>query len=94
MGSRHPKHTDMIYPINYGYIDGVMAGDGAEQDVYIIGTDKPLEKFKGKVTAVCHRYNDNEDKWIVNIGDTDIPEEEIRKEIFFQERYYDGKLYR
>ena len=30
MGSYHPEHTDMYYPINYGYVEGVMAPDGAE----------------------------------------------------------------
>lgn len=30
LGSRHPRHPDMIYPINYGYVEGVIAGDGAE----------------------------------------------------------------
>ena len=27
----HPEHTDMYYPINYGYVEGVMAPDGEEQ---------------------------------------------------------------
>jgi Inorganic pyrophosphatase len=35
-GSRHPVYNDLCYPINYGYIDGVMAPDGEEQDAYII----------------------------------------------------------
>ena len=32
-GSRHPRYPDMIYPVNYGYVQGVFAGDGLEQDV-------------------------------------------------------------
>lgn len=39
IGSVHPKHDDMIYPINYGYINGVIAPDGEELDVYILGED-------------------------------------------------------
>ena len=35
LGSFHPKHKDIYYPINYGYIEGVMAPDGEEQDAYI-----------------------------------------------------------
>ena len=27
----HPEYTDMYYPINYGYVEGVMAPDGEEQ---------------------------------------------------------------
>lgn len=25
LGSYHPKHKDMYYPINYGYIEGIIA---------------------------------------------------------------------
>ena len=62
LGSAHPRHPDMIYPINYGYVDGVIAGDGAEQDVYIFGPLAPIRTFTGKVIAVLHRLNDCEDK--------------------------------
>ena len=40
LGSYHPKHKDMHYPINYGYIEGIIAPDGEEQDAYIIGVDE------------------------------------------------------
>ena len=92
-GSSHPRHPEMIYPINYGYVDGVFAGDGAEQDVYVFGTDQPLEKYTGKVVAVYHRLNDNEDKWIVSLNGETIPEEEIMEDICFQEQYFMGELY-
>lgn len=94
LGSRHPRHPDMIYPVNYGYVSGVLGGDGAEQDVYILGEDKPLETFCGRVIAVYHRFNDNEDKWIVTQGSKNFSDEEILKAIEFQERFFDGELYR
>ena len=28
LGSFHPEHKDMYYPINYGYIEGIIAPDG------------------------------------------------------------------
>ena len=37
LGSVHPKHSDIIYPINYGYIQVVLGGDDEEQDVSILG---------------------------------------------------------
>lgn len=49
LGSYHPKHKDIYYPINYGYIEGIMALDGEEQDAYILGVDIPVEKFTGTV---------------------------------------------
>ena len=94
VGSRHPRHPDMVYPINYGYVEGVFAADGAEQDVYILGTDKPLETFEGVVIAVYHRTNDVEDKWIVSLDGTDYPDKHILEAIDFQERYFEGELLR
>ncbi len=93
LGSAHPRHPEMIYPVNYGYVDGVWAGDGAEQDVYVFGTDQPLETFTGKVIGVYHRLNDVEDKWIVGLSDEAISPEDILAAIFFQEQYFMGELY-
>ena len=61
MGSYHPKHKDIYYPINYGYIEGIMAPDGEEQDAYILGVDKPVAEFEGKIIAIIHRYDDVEE---------------------------------
>lgn len=94
MGTYHPKFPDIYYPINYGYVNGVMAGDGAEQDVYALGVDAPLETFTGKVIGVFHRLNDVEDKWIVAPEGMDFSDEEILKQIDFQEKFFDGELYR
>ena len=93
LGSHHPRFPDMIYPVNYGYVDGVIAGDGAEQDVYVLGVGEPLESFTGRVIAVYHRLNDNEDKWIVAPEGMSFTPEEILPQIAFQEKFYDGELY-
>ena len=93
LGSSHPRHPDMIYPVNYGYVDGVLAGDGVEQDVYVLGVSEPIRSFTGKVVAVLHRLNDYEDKWIVSI-DGQVPDRnEILRIIDFQEQYFMGELY-
>ena len=31
LGGVHPKHKEIIYGRNYGYIEGVLGGDGEEQ---------------------------------------------------------------
>lgn len=62
LGSYHPKHKDMHYPINYGYIEGIIAPDGEEQDAYIIGVDEPVKEFVGRIIAIIHRNNDVEEK--------------------------------
>ena len=65
LGSYHPEHKDMYYPINYGYVEGVIAADGEEQDAYILGVDVPVKEFVGEIIAVIHRRNDVEEKWVV-----------------------------
>ena len=45
IGSYHPEHKDINYPINYGYIEGVMAPDGEWQDSYILVIDQAVERF-------------------------------------------------
>lgn len=94
LGSAHPDYPDMIYPINYGYVEGVFAPDGEEQDVYVLGADAPLETFEGRVIAIYHRLDDVEDKWIVSLDGSDYTDEEILEAIHFQEKYYTGTLLR
>lgn len=94
LGTLHPQYPSMRYPVNYGYVDGILADDGEEQDVYIFGTDKPLTHFEGRVIAVYHRFNDVEDKWIVSLNGEDITDEKILGDISFQEQFFYGKLYR
>jgi inorganic pyrophosphatase len=34
-GSAHPRFPDLVYPLDYGYLDGTNAGDGDGIDVWI-----------------------------------------------------------
>lgn len=61
---RCPAYPDMIYPVNYGYLPAVMAGNGEEQDAYLLGIDVAVALFTGTVIAVIHRADDTEDKWV------------------------------
>lgn len=92
IGTYHPNHPDMIYPINYGYIKGIIAPDGEEQDAYILGVSEPLEEFKGKIIAIIHRNDDVEDKWVVAPENMMILLEEIVDETHFQEQYFDSYI--
>lgn len=92
LGSRHPRYPDMLYPVNYGCVPGVMAGDGAEQDVYVLGPTAPLETFDGVVIAVIHRFDDCEDKWVVAAPGARYTADEIRAAVAFQEKYYRSEI--
>ncbi len=92
LGSYHPEHKDMYYPINYGYVEGIMAPDGEEQDVYILGVDEAVDKFTGIVIAVVHRNDDVEEKWVVAPAGMAFTKEEIKEQIHFQEQYFDSEI--
>ena len=92
MGSFHPKHNDIFYPINYGYIEGIMASDGEEQDAYILGVNKSVEKFTGKIIAIIHRLDDVEDKWVVCPENMSFSKEEIAEQVKFQEQFFQTEI--
>ena len=92
LGSYHPTHKNIFYSVNYGYISDIMAGDGEEQDVYILAVDVPLTEFTGKVIAIIHRKNDNENKWIVVPENLMLSKEEILKAVDFQEKHFDIEI--
>lgn len=88
LGSCHPQYSDLYYPVNYGYIAGVMAADGEAQDAYVLGVSQPLEAFTGTVIAVIHRLDDVEDKWVVAPEGMTFSKDEIIKQTHFQEQYF------
>ncbi len=89
MGSTHPRHSDMVYPINYGYIPGTMAPDGHPIDAYVLGADHPLRRCSAKVIAAVRRRDDVEDKLVVALsGEWGIAS--IRESTAFQEQWFDS----
>ena len=88
IGTVHPKHPDLVYPINYGYVPGLMAPDGEEQDAYVLGVDEPLEEFTGRLIAVIHRFDDVEEKWVLAPEGMSFSREQIEELTRFQEQYY------
>ncbi|MDE6442341.1 MAG: inorganic pyrophosphatase [Clostridia bacterium] len=94
LGSRHPKHSDIIYPVNYGYIGGIIAPDGEEQDAYVLGVDRAVEEFTGRVIAIIHRYDDVEEKWVVAPDGMSFSDEQIEKQVNFQEQYFKHEIQR
>ena len=92
IGSIHPKHNDIIYPINYGFIPKVLGGDGEELDVYLLGVDTPVSEFNVKIIGIVHRHNDVEDKLVMVPEGTSFTAEEIADTVRFQEQYYDSEV--
>ena len=93
-GSVHPKHPNIHYSVNYGYIELMKAPDGEYQDAYILGINEPLESYKGIVIAIIHRTNDVEDKLVVAPKGMTFTDDEILSSVNFQEQYFESVIVR
>lgn len=82
-------HGDIVYPVNYGYISGALAGDGEEQDAYVLGVNTPLTSFVGRVIGAVCRKNDCEDKLVVAPEGVLFHQGQIAEMVRFQEQYFD-----
>ena len=84
----HKGEKTLVYPINYGYIPGVLGGDGEELDVYLLGVCTPVEHFTGVIIGIVYRANDVEDKLVMAPAGTVFTAAQIAEAIEFQEKYY------
>lgn len=90
LGSSHPDFPDLLYEVNYGYVEGLLAADRECQDAYVLGIGEPLESFRGKVIAIIHRRDDVETKWVVAPERSHFSQEDIKKQTAFQEKYFES----
>ena len=58
----HKSEYDLVYPINYGYIPGVLGGDAEELDVYLLGVATPVREYDVEIIGAVWRRDDVEDK--------------------------------
>lgn len=93
LGTKHPKHG-FVYPVNYGFIPNTVSGDGEELDAYVLNETEPYNEFEGKVVAIIHRTNDDDDKLVVVKNGTTISNEEIREQTHFQEQWFESIIIR
>lgn len=92
LGTYHPKYKNLFYPVNYGYVEGIIAADGDEQDAYILGVNKPIKEFTGKMIAVIHRFDDVEEKMVVVPTNASLTKEEIKSQVDFQEQFFKTEI--
>ena len=84
----HKEKYDLVYPINYGYIPGVLGGDDEELDVFLLGVDTPVESFTGRIIGIVYRADDVEDKLVMAPEGMTFSAQEIAQAVQFQEKYY------
>ncbi len=93
IGYEHKKDNySIVYPINYGYIPGVIGGDGEELDVYLLGVNEPVKEYAAKIIGIAHRENDNEDKLVAAPEGSVFIKQEIKEVISFQEKYFNTEI--
>lgn len=92
IGTPHPKHPDILYPINYGYIPGVLGGDGEELDVYLLGVDTPVTVYTARIIGIVHRTDDVEDKLVAAPEGVTYTAKEIAAAVHFQEQFHESYI--
>ena len=88
----HKGEKTLVYPINYGYIPGVMGGDGEELDVFLLGVSEPVATYTGRIVGIVFRADDVEDKLIMLPEGVTMTATEMAEAIHFQEKYYDSHV--
>ena len=89
IGYVHRKgEKTLLYPINYGYIPGVLGGDAEELDVYLLGVTDAVSEYDATIIGAVYRTDDVEDKLVGAPAGMYFSAEEIRAAVDFQERYH------
>ena len=88
----HKGEKTLVYPINYGYIPGVLGGDGEELDVFLIGVNEPVTSYIGRIIGIIYRADDVEDKLVMAPSEKMFTAEEIARAVYFQEKYYQSTI--
>ena len=65
--STHPKYPNMIYPVDYGYLEGTSSMDGGGIDIWM-GTDKG-RKLSAIICTVDIMKKDSEIKLIIGCSE-------------------------
>ena len=91
LGSCHPQHG-FLYPLNYGFLPGVMGKDGEALDAYLLGVFEPVKQAQGIVIAVIERLNDSDDKLVVAPPGKRYTADQITALVEFQERFFESQI--
>jgi inorganic pyrophosphatase len=69
-GSAHPRYPDLVFPLDYGYLNGTIGGDGDGIDIWS-GT-APHRKLTAIVCTVDMKKRDAEYKLIIGCTEAEI----------------------
>lgn len=89
LGGYSKEDPFTIYPVNFGYVEGVLTEDGHKQEVYLLGVEIPVEEYTGVVIAKVHRNNDTRTLLVVAPENIHYNRQQIEEMVHFQEQHYD-----
>ena len=69
-GSTHPRYPEVVYPLDYGYLEGTTAADGGGIDVWVGSSG--LGPVQGIVCTVDLRKRDAEIKLLMGCSDDEL----------------------
>jgi inorganic pyrophosphatase len=69
-GSRHPRYPQIVYPLDYGYLDGTTAMDGGGVDVFC--GSLPGKPLVGMIATVDLLKRDTEVKLLLGCSKEEI----------------------
>ena len=69
-GTAHPRYPDLVFPLDYGYLEGTSGGDGNEIDVWV-GTAEHRHLTAIACTVDMNK-RDTEIKLIIGCTDEEI----------------------
>ncbi|MEM7167671.1 MAG: GNAT family N-acetyltransferase [Planctomycetota bacterium] len=93
LGSKHPR-GDLIYPVNYGFIPGTLAGDGEPIDAYVLGVATPRQQFDGTCIAVLVRAEEDDPKLVAVPRGVQVSDAAILAATHFQEQFFETTVVR
>lgn len=76
-GTRHPRYPELIYPFDYGFLEGTVAADGGGIDVWLGASG--IHELSGVILTVDMHKRDTEIKLLLGCN-----AEEIQKILDFQ----------
>ena len=68
-GARHPAHASIIYPMDYGYVNGAIGSDRENLDVFLGAANTGLA---GAIVSTDHRKGDREFKLLYDCSPEEI----------------------
>ena len=67
--SRHPSYPEIVYPVNYGYVNETMGEDGQELDIFVGTAPTGLVAYE---RTVDHMKGDTEIKLLYNCSPQEV----------------------